>query len=129
MVPSRQEFVIFKKPRFFFIGQILIAEVSDGAFFCRTELSHFVKRKWLKFWMVSRNLSYTNEFPDCHLIKFWQTLKHFLDFKSKKNFFYTWEHSSTRNQNVNKFFVKISDDLYNFCRWTDLILVHFEEMC
>ena len=44
------------------------------------------------------------------LLKFriWQILKYFLDFKTKKNFSYTWEHSGARNKNVNKFFVKIS---------------------
>ena len=40
---------------------------------------------------------------DCHFIKFfWKILKYFLDFKTKKNFFCTWEHSDPRNQNVNK---------------------------
>ena len=70
---------------------------------------------WLIFRMVSRNLGYfrflcerVSRFFVCHVIKFfWQILKYFLDFKTKKNFSYTWEHSGARNKNVNKFFVKI----------------------
>ena len=48
------------------------------------------------------------------MTKFWQISKYFLDFKTKKNFFYTWEQSDTINQKLNKFVVKISVDLY-FC--------------
>ena len=48
-------------------------------------------------------------FYDYHVIKFfWQILKHFLDFETKKNFSYTWEHSGARNKNVNKFLL-VSD--------------------
>ena len=48
-------------------------------------------------------------FYDCHVIKiFWQILKYFLNFKTKKMFSYTWELFRIRNKNVNKFFVKIS---------------------
>ena len=43
-----------------------------------------------------------------NLVKLWQILKHFLDFKINKNFFYAWEYSDARNQNVNKFVGRIS---------------------
>ena len=57
------------------------------------------------------------DFFDCHvifylfyLLFFWQILKCFLGFKPKENFSYAWEHSGTKYENVNKFFVKISVD-------------------
>ena len=49
VVPSRQEFAIFKNPRFLNIDKSLwpiLAEVSVGAFFCTTELSTQDKEKW-----------------------------------------------------------------------------------
>ena len=48
-VPSRQEFAIFKNPRFLNIDKSLwpiLAEVSVGAFFCTTELSTQTNMKW-----------------------------------------------------------------------------------
>ena len=78
---------------------------------------HFMQHSfWLKFRMVSRNLVYfrflwerVSRFFNFHVTKFfWQILKYFLDFKTKKNFSYTWDLFRIRNKNVNKFFVKIS---------------------
>ena len=73
---------------------------------------------WRRFQMVPRNLVYfcflyerVPRFYDCHVIKFfWQILKYFLDFKTNKNFSYTWDLFRIRNKNVNNYFVKIYVD-------------------
>ena len=83
--------------------------------------------------MVSRNIVYifflyiyerAPRFYDCHSIKkFWQILKYFLDFKTKKNLFFTREHSDARNQNVNKFVVRISVEFR--CFFTNFLTTPF----
>ena len=63
---------------------------------------------WHKFWNFRFLYDWVSRSFECH---FWQILanfKIFSRFQNKEKLFYTWEHSDARNQNVNKFVIRIS---------------------
>ena len=53
-------------------------------------------------------VSYMAEVPDLLTVTLWTNFKIFSGFQNKEKLLYTWEHSNVRNENVNKFVVRIS---------------------